>query len=103
MREIKLASDIIKGNLREARKYAEMAMEYKEEHPQLFEWFKKMARTHLDFNTDGHMIAKRMIDDYKASGKHSELAPGMIAMYNIIHADMIKDEAEIKAMLEMLK
>lgn len=103
MKNIKITADIIKSNLHEARKYIEMAIEQKEDCPSLSEWARKMAKAHLDFNQDGHAVAKRLIEEYKASGNHSDLAPGMLAMFNVIHADLIKEEAELSAMLQTLK
>ena len=103
MKTIKTVADIIKKNLHEARKYIEMAIEYKEEAPALSEWARKMAKAHLDFNVEGHAAAKRMIDEYKAKGEHSDLTPGMMALYNFIHAGLVREEAELSAMLQTLK
>lgn len=103
MKNIKITADIIKNNLREARKYIEMAIEHKEDCPHISEWARKMAKSHLEFNQDGHTIAKKLIDEYKASGNHSDLAPGMMAMFNVIHADLIKEEMELMAMIQSFK
>lgn len=103
MKSIKLTADIIKNNLAEARKYIHMAIEHKETEPVLASWFKNMAKAHLDFDAEGHAAAKKLIETYKESGKNSDLAPGMLAMYSVIHADLVKEEAELKAMLETLK
>lgn len=103
MRMIKWASDIISGNLREAEKYIGKAYELRDVNKDAADWCKEMAAKHLDFNTKGHDLVKRLIADYAASGKHSELAPGMQAVYNEIHADMIKRNAEIMAMISGYK
>jgi hypothetical protein len=96
---IKWASDIINGNLREAEKYIGKAYELREINKDAADWCKEMAAKHLDFNTKGHDLVKKLIADYAASGKHSEFAPGMQAVYNEIHADMIRRNAEITAMI----
>lgn len=103
MRMIKWASDIINGNLREAEKYIGKAYELRDVNKDAADWCKEMAAKHLDFNTKGHDLVKKLIADYAASGKHSELAPGMQAVYNEIHADMIKRNAEIMAMISGYK
>lgn len=103
MRMIKWASDIIDGNLREAEKYIGKAYELRDVNKDAADWCKEMAAKHLDFNTKGHDLVKNLIADYAASGKHSELAPGMQAVYNEIHADMIKRNAEIMAMISGYK
>ena len=103
MKAIKSAADIIKNNLSEARKYIYKAIEDKEETPLLAEWEKKMAKAHIDFNAEGHAVAKHLIENFKNSGKSSDLAPGMLAAFNLIHADLVKEEAELRAMLEAIK
>ena len=91
MRMIKWASDIIAGNLREARKYAEKAHELRDINKAAADWCKEMAQKHLEF--------KKMSEDYAASGKNSELAPGMKAVYEATHADLMRESAEIAAMI----
>ena len=103
MKMIKWASDIINGNLREAEKYIGKAYELRDVNKDAADWCKEMAAKHLDFNVKGHDLVKKLIADYAASGKHSELAPGMQAVYNEIHADMIRRNAEITAMISGYK
>ena len=103
MKMIKWASDIIAGNIREAKRYADEAFRLKDSSPMASEWCREMANMHLHFNTQGHAYVKRLIDNYEASDHHSELAPGMKAAYEEIHADLIRQTAEIKAMLDLYK
>ena len=99
MRMIKWASDIVAGNLREARKYICKAYDLKETCKPAADWCKEMAAKHLEFNNAGHALVKKMIEDYAASGNNSELAPGMRAVYNDLHCDMMREHAEIQAMI----
>ena len=101
MKMIKWASDILSGNLREARKYINQAYELRDTHQQAAEWCKDMAQKHLDFNTKGHELVKKLIAE--AESKQSALAPGMMAVYNDLHADMIRENAEIMAMISAFK
>ena len=101
MKMIKWATDIISGNLREARKYINQAYELRETHQQAAEWCKDMAAKHLDFNSKGHELVKKLIAE--AESKQSVLAPGMMAVYNDLHADMIRENAEITAMIAAFK
>lgn len=103
MRMIKWASDIIEGNISEAEKYARKAHELRDENKAAADWCKEMAAAHLHFNDAGHAVVKKLIDDYAASGKNSELAPGMKAVYNDRHNDMIRRTAEVQAMIAMYK
>lgn len=100
MRMVKWASDIIAGNIREARKYIDKAYELKEVSPMAAEWCKDMAVSHLQFNARGHDYVKKLIAQRMASGESSELMPGMKAVYEELHADMIRDAAEVHAMID---
>lgn len=62
-----------------------------------------MAAKHLEFNGKGHELVKRLIADYNASGKNHELAPGMQAVYNEIHADLIRRATEVQGMIAAYK
>lgn len=99
MRMIKWSSDIIAGNLREARKYICKAYELKETCKEAADWCKEMAAKHLEFNVKGHDLATKLIKDYAASGRNSDLAPGMRAVYEDLHCDMMRETAEIQAMI----
>ena len=103
MMMIKWASDIIAGNLREARSYISKAYELRESCKPAADWCKEMAAKHLEMNAKGHELVKTLIADYAASGKNSELAPGMKIVYDNIHADMIRENAEIQAMISNWK
>lgn len=103
MKMIKWASDIISGNIREAEKYIAKAYELREINREAADWCKEMAAKHLEFNGKGHELVKRLIADYNASGKNNELAPGMQAVYNEIHADLIRRAAEVQGMIAAYK
>lgn len=100
MRMIKWATDIMRGNLSEARKYISKAYELRDVNRQAADWCKDMAAMHLQFNVAGHNVGEKLIAEYAASGANSELAPGMKAVYADLHADMVRETAEIKAMID---
>lgn len=103
MKMIKWASDIMAGNLDEAQKYIGKAYELRDTNPTAADWCKDMAVKHLDFNKAGHELVKKLITDFQAGGKHSDLAPGMMAVYNDRHADLIRKAAEITGMIAAYK
>lgn len=103
MRMIKWVSDIIDGNISEAKKYIRKAYELREDNKQLADWCRDMAMSHIGFNVRGHELVKHMIDEYAASGQHSELVPGMMAVYKDKHNDMMAESAEVKAMIDAYK
>ena len=62
-----------------------------------------MAAQHLAFNTAGHANVKRLIDDAKAKHADDKLMPGMVAVYEDMHADIMRDSAEVQAMIAAYK
>lgn len=97
MKEIKWASEVIKGNIDEAKRYIELAYEMRDTDKQTADWCRDMAQAHITFNTTGHNIVKRMIDG--VNREDNPLAPGMLAVYEDIHKDVMRRTAEINAMI----
>ena len=58
-----------------------------------------MAATHLAYNSNGNALAKRLIDDCRAAD-NSERTAGMIDVWLERHADIVRDGAEVKAMID---
>ena len=103
MRIIKCVTDIIKGNLHEAREYIEKAYEIKEDQPDVASWYRQMAQEHLAFNLQGHSIVTDIINAQKATAEGSELYAGMMAVYKELHAEMMSEQAEVSAMVSTFK
>lgn len=103
MKLIKWATDVIAGNLREARKYIGKAYELRDECRDAADWCRDMAVKHLEFNVKGHDLCKKLIADYAAKAENSPLAPGMKAAYEAIHAGLVRENAEIQAMVQGYK
>ena len=102
MKEIKRATDIIKANLREARDYIEEAYRLRDVSRSTADWCKEMAVGHMAFNTKGHAIVEQLIKTAPTADK-SELVPGMLAVYSLIHADLAAEAAEVRAMIDTYK
>ena len=103
MRMIKQVCCEIKGNICEARDKIGMAYKLREKDKPLADWYKDMAAQHLAFNTAGHANVKRLIDDAKAKRADDKLMPGMVAVYEDMHADIMRDSAEVQAMIAAYK
>ena len=100
MRMIKKVSDAIRGNIHEAREKIEMAYRLYEEDRNVADWYKDMAAAHIAFNEKGHSCVVRLIDHAKAHEANNPMLPGMIAVYNEIHADLKREAAEVQAMIQ---
>ena len=103
MRMIKQVCCEIKGNICEAREKIGMAYKLREKDKAAADWYKDMAAQHMAFNTAGHANVKRLIDDAKAKHADDKLMPGMVAVYEDMHADIMRDSAEVQAMIAAYK
>ena len=103
MRLIKDLCDDIRENIREARDKIDRAYALRDECKAAAEWYRSMAEAHLNFNAAGHEAVTRAIEDYKKKGQHSLLEPGMMAVYDVIHADLVQETNEVRWMIEQFK
>lgn len=103
MKMIKMISEEIKGNICEAREKIGMAYKLREKDKATADWYKDMAAQHLAFNQTGHANVKRLIDDAKSKRADDKLMPGMVAVYEDLHADIMRDSAEVQAMIAAYK
>ena len=80
-----------------------MAYKLREKDKATADWYKDMAAQHLAFNQTGHANVKRLIDDAKSKRADDKLMPGMVAVYEDLHADIMRDSAEVQAMIAAYK
>ncbi len=91
----------IKDEIKDADRYAKMAVQYKDDDRQLADTFAKIATMRLDAITMLHSHAARIMKAYKA--EHGETPVAMQAVYNYEHENQIEWVAKIKALLEMYR
>lgn len=103
MRMIKRLSGEIRQNICEAREKICTAYKLREKDKGAADWYKEMAAAHMAFNTNGHAAAKRLIDEAKTRKAGDPLMPGMLAVYEDLHADIMKESAEVQAMITAYK
>lgn len=97
MQDIFRVTKAMACNINEARDKIRAAFELRETDKLHADWLYAMAKAHIEFNTQGHSIATSKVAEAMRSG--SELTPGMKAAYDGIHADMMRDQAEVQAMI----
>lgn len=97
MTDIKWTIDHLKANLSEAKEYIEKAYQLFESDRQCADWCKDMALGHLQFNSNGRNVFASKINAFKTEEKNTELA---IAVYNGFNADIMKESAWIKSMID---
>ena len=103
MRMIKQISGDIRCNISEAREKICTAYKLRDKDKAAADWYRDMAAQHLAFNTAGHANVKRLIDDAKVKRTDDKLMPGMVAVYEDMHADIMRDSAEVQAMISAYK
>lgn len=103
MEKIQWVMDVIAGNLREARGYIVKAYEMRDECREAAEWCRDMASKHLEFNAKGNEIVKKFMADFDASAGNADFSHGMKSVYGHMQAGMMKDQAEIQAMIQTFK
>lgn len=100
-----LAADI-ECNIREANDKIGTAYSLRNEHPAEAAWYREMSLAHLNFNTKAHDLIAALITNYKKSdayNQHPEYAEGMMAVWNAKHADLIKETARVRSMIDTFK
>ena len=103
MRMIKRLSDEIRQNIHEAREKIRTAYDLREKDRSSADWYKEMAMAHLNFNTNGHTNVVRLINEAKTKKADDAMIPGMMAVYEEVHADLIREAAEVQAMIAAYK
>lgn len=103
MRMIKKVSDAIRHNIFEAKEKIGMAYRLHDEDKAVADWWRDMAAAHMAFNEKGHAIVTRLIEHAKTDMNNNPMMPGMMAVYNEIHADLKKEAAEVQAMIQNYK
>ena len=106
MKMIRCISGNISCNIREARDKIMKAYELRSEDMDSALWLREMASAHLTFNEKGHAIVTKLINQYRMSDDYKEnpaYADGMMDAWNTIHADHVKETAEVRAMIDAFK
>ena len=103
MRMIKQISADIRCNISEAREKIGTAYKLHDKDKAAADWYKDMAAQHLAFNQVGHACVKRLIDETRAKRADDPLMPGMLAVYDDMHADIMRESAEVQAMISAYK
>lgn len=103
MKMIKKLSDEIKHNIHEAKEKIHEAYRLKDKDKSVADWYRDMASAHLGFNDRGHSCVSRLISESRTKHEHDPLTPGMLAVYEEIHSEVMAEHAEVQAMITAYK
>ena len=101
MKIIEKLSDKIEKEIACAEEYAQCALMYKEEMPQLAETFFTIANEKIKHMNMLHTQVTAIIDEYKK--KNGEPPEGMKVLYEILHRKNIEHAAAVKGMLALYR
>lgn len=103
MKMIKMLSDDMWENIHEAKDKIKEAYKLRDKDKTAADWYKEMAAAHMTFNNNGHANVKRLIDEARMTMADNPMTPGMLAVYNEMHADIMAAAAEVNAMIAAYK
>jgi ferritin len=101
MKIIKILSEQISEEICDAKKYAKMALEYKDEYPDLSRDLYSLSMQEMDHRTILHNRVTEMIKRYRE--EHGEPPADMLAVYDYLHKQQIEKALEVKSLQAMYK
>jgi hypothetical protein len=88
---------MINEEIKHAEKYAQRAVSYKENDPELAQAFFNIANSKLNDMSTLHDQIVRIINEYRK--QHGEPPKEMMAIYNYVHDEQIDNVKEIRLLL----
>lgn len=101
MKVIKVLSDKIAEEICDAKAYAKLAIEYKEERPELARTFYNLSMQEMDHMTVLHNSVTEIIKQYRET--NGEPPADMMAVYDYLHKQQIDKSLEVKMLQTMYK
>lgn len=101
MKLIRDLEELIEEEVCDIKKYAKMAAELKEEHPQLAQVLYTISTQEDGHQQMLHTEVVRIIENYRK--KHGEPPAAMMAVYEYVHKKHIDKMAEARRYQEMYK
>lgn len=95
--------DRLRSNIGEAHGYIMKAYAKRETNATASAWCRDMAVGHLSFNANGMTLAKKLMDDLRASPDRKEYNEGMLAVYSMEIADINKCTADVNNLISSYK
>lgn len=101
MKIIQILSDKISEEICDAKAYAKMALEYKEEYPDLARDLYNLSLQEMDHKTILHNNVTTIIKKYREA--KGDPPADMMAVYDYLHKKQIEKALEVKSLQTMYK
>lgn len=101
MKIIKILSDKIKEEICDAKSYASMALEYKDEWPELSRTLYNISTQEMEHMNLLHNEVAAIIRKYRETKGDPPVE--MMAVYDYLHKEQIEKAAEVKTLQNMYK
>ena len=101
MKVIKLLEELIEEEIHDVKKYAKLAVEYKDEHPALAQVFYNLSTQEDGHQASLHAEVVKIIEEHRR--KHGEPPAAMMAVYDYIHKRHIEKLAEARRYQDVYK
>jgi ferritin len=101
MKVIKVLSEKISEEIHDAKAYAQLAIEYKDEYPELSRSLYNLSLQEMDHMNVLHNEVTGIIKRYRDT--NGEPPADMLAVYDYLHKEQIQKALEVKVMQNMYK
>ena len=101
MKIIKLLSEKIEEEICDAKDYVKMALEYRDEYPEMSRSLFNISNQEMEHMNLLHGEVTQIIKRYRET--NGEPPAEMMAVYDYLHKKQIENAAEVKAMQNMYK
>lgn len=101
MKIIKKLSDMIEDEIADAKKYAQCAIKYREERPELAKRFYNISMQEMEHMKILHDSVVEIIEEYRK--ENGDPPAGMQVVYDIVHEKHIAAAGEAKALQSLYK
>ena len=101
MKIIKVLSEKISEEICDAKAYAKLALEYKDEYPELSRDLYNLSLQEMDHKNVLHNKVTELIKRYRET--NGEPPVEMLAVYDYLHKEQIEKALEVKTLQSMYK
>ena len=101
MKIIKILSKKIEEEIRDAKDYAKMALQYREEYPEMARTVYNISIQEMEHMTLLHNEVANLIKKYRED--NGDPPAEMLAVYNYLHEEQIEKAAEAKSLQALYK